>query len=132
MGCCQGRHKFEQGDEFGDAYNNYIALNEKFHEKYNYMKNLQDKVKKRQFYANNNLKSLNQELLQSRIDREQAYRKLGNIYDRLKDSNSLGKDTEIKSQLFEELQNARELEKEKMEADLQDMFTSHVEMFKDD
>jgi hypothetical protein len=132
MGCCQGRHKFEQGDEFGDAYNNYMTLNEKFHEKYNNMKNLQDRVKKRQFYANNNLKSLNQELLQSRIDKEQAYRKLENIYDRLKDSNSLGKDAEIKSQLFEEIQNARELENEKMQADLQDMFTSHIEMFKDD
>jgi hypothetical protein len=132
MGCCESRHKFDKGDEFGDAYNNYFTLNDKFNEKYKEMLNIQERINKRQFYANYNLKSLNDDLTQSRINREQAYRKLENIYDRLKDSNTLGKDAEIKTRLFEELVTEREKEKERMEADFNSSNFNQLVMFKDE
>lgn len=123
MGCCQKKFRFPPGDEFGDAYNKYMDINEQHLSILKRAEKLAAKAKSDPMAA---LKAVGEEFsnigntIKIEQEREESFKNLEAIYKKLKDSNSLGANAELKTQKFNEIISQREAEAQKAKKDIED------------
>lgn len=115
MGCDNTKFRFPPGEEFADAYNKYCDLDENLQNMQRNQKNFTPS--KDPFAAlealGENLPNLMENLggsIKTKFERDQAFEHLKEIYERQKNSNTLGENASLKISKYNRILTRRENE----------------------
>lgn len=129
MGCDNTKFRFPPGEEFGDTYNKYRDLDQQLRDIQRNQKNINtsDPIKALQALGQDLSKNMGN-MMKLATDREEAFKKLTDIFNTQKESNTLGKDAVLKTNKYNGIIKERERDEreqkeqlKKLEAKMQNM-----------